>query len=301
MNAKLRLKKLDGTLSEYSDILSFRFFKEIYQPYTQLKVRFVSENHEPADFSEIYFYVDQKLIHHGLIDSLSTVHKGSVYLSSLASRGFTAQLMQNQIQPGFIMNVSVNSLMDSYIHIPYVTHEDSSDSSNYIYIKYGSSMWDGISALAYKLYKRYPYISGTNCVMLSAPDSPASFAYTSSELLSSEKLMMTTRLISDFHMEDIDGNYGTFDYTNSAVRNRGIVRHQYSELDKRFLYNPQEALYFYDTIASRAWKKEIFSYSGFKGEELYDNASAPGCSGSVSSIDISGTNNGITTAVGIYL
>ena len=76
----------------------------------------------------------------------------------IESRGFTSLLCQNQIEPGLKTNISFNSLMDVYYTLPYVTHEDNSDTGNYIYVKDNSNMWDGVVNLSYKLYGNYPFI-----------------------------------------------------------------------------------------------------------------------------------------------
>ena len=114
------------------------------------------------------------------------------------------------------MNMSIDKLIDEYYHIPYVTHEKG-ETENYIYIKRGTSMWDAVVSLAYKLYNTYPYINGQNKIMLMAGTPKKELVLNDDSLLNYGTEVNTRRFVSDFHMEDIDGIYGSSSYTLNSV------------------------------------------------------------------------------------
>lgn len=301
MTASIVVKKIDGTQLTEIRLLGFTFRKNAYLPYTLLNARIcaVSENFENS--SEIFLYLDNKLVHHGLIDSLKAAYSGGSRIVSLVSRGFTSLLCQNQIEPGMKPDMTFNHLMDGYYDLPYVTHEDNSDQTDYIYVSGKSTMWDGVVNLSYKFYGTYPYIRGTNCVRITPVSDPAVFSYSSDDLLTQGFSMNGRRLISHFHMADMGGNYGIYELEDTETEAYGIIRHKYSELDKEFLYEPDEALAFYDKIASRMHKVFFCSYSGYNGEDLSDLVSF----GSINSeriegIEIRGTARGVVTELSVY-
>ncbi|SHM75038.1 hypothetical protein [Ruminococcus flavefaciens] len=301
MTAVLSIKNRDGTLLSEEDILSFNFIKDIYTPYTSLsaKVRTSRTNFDNA--AEVMLAIDNSLIHHGLIDDLKIEKTGGEYFLSVTSRGFTSLLCQNQIEPGLKMNISFNMLMDNFYTLPYVTHENNSDDSSYIYVRPNTSMWDAASNLAYKLLGTYPYIRGTNTVMISPFPAPEVFDFTDAELISHGTELACRHIASDYHMADINGNYGTFDLTDPDAAALKIVRHKYFDLDMRFLYAPQQALYFRDKFDFRGQKMLFCSYSGFCGEDLYDLVSFTGVTAErIGSIKIRGSSKGIFTETGVY-
>ena len=302
MNAQIVLRRTDGAASsEETRLLSFHFVKEAYTPYTTLTAVIDTEEENFLSVCEALFYINDKLVHHGLIDSIEKTETEKGRTVTLASRGFTSQLCQNQLQPGLIENISINSLMDSYYVLPFVTHENSSDSTGYIYVKSSSTMWDGVVNLTYKQNGIYPYIQGTNCVRTTAEQNPHTFTFDDSQLISRGSAGSFRRMISDFHMADISGNYGNCDLTDSEAVNRFIVRNRYLELDRQFLYNPQQALEYRDKFAKRASQRYFCRYSGYSGEDLNDLVSFGEISSKrICKIDIAGDYSGIFTELSVY-
>lgn len=217
------------------------------------------------------------------------------------SRGFTSLLCQNQIEPGLKMNISFNSLMDDYYTLPYVEHEYNSDDSSYIYVRPNTSMWDAAANLSYKLLGTYPYIKGTNRVMISPAAAQTVFDLSSMEKISEGTELLYSRLASDYHMADMGGNYGTFDLNDPDVSAKRIVRHKYFDLDMRFLYSPQQALVYRDKFDSRGIVRRYCSYSGYCGEDLCDLVSFGSITAQpVGSVTIRGSSRGIITETGVY-
>jgi len=300
-DAYLRIVNTDGTSFTEPGLLSFSFRKDAYTPYTALSARAVTAEAVFPDAAEVMLYVGNILVHHGLIDQLTAATSAGSTITSITSRGFTSALCQNQIEPGMKLNVSMNSLMDGFYALPYVTHEDNSDTSNYIYVKNNSTMWDGIVNLSYKLFGTYPYIRGTNCVRITPVSQPLTFTYSDSALLSTGSGINSRRLTSNFHMADIDGNYGTFDLEDRDVLAQKIIRHRFFELDRQFLTAPQNALDFRDRFCTRAWKRRYCTYSGYNGEDISDIVTFSGVNAErIAAVSITGSSSGIVTGLSVY-
>lgn len=301
MTAVLSIRNKNGTLLTEENVLVFSFRKDIYTPYTTLSARVRTPHTNFDDASEILMALNGDLIHHGLIDSLKIEKAGGEYFLNVSSRGFTSLLCQNQIEPGLKMNISFNMLMDDFYNLPYVTHENHADNSSYIYVKPNTSMWDAASNLSYKLLGTYPYIRGTNTVMISTFSAPELFDLTGEKLISHGTELLCSHIASDYHMADINGDYGNFDLNDSDASALKIVRHKYFDLDMRFLYAPMEALYFRDKYDFRGQKRLFCSYSGYRGEDLCDLISFGNVSQQrIGSISIKGSSKGIITETGVY-
>lgn len=301
MSAEIVVKKINGTQLTEVRLLSFTFRKNAYLPYTLLNARLCAVSEDFENSSEIFFYIGNKLVHHGLIDTLKESYSGGSRIVSLVSRGFTSLLCQNQIEPGMKPNITFNQLMDGYYTLPYVTHEDNSTQTGYIYVSGRSTMWEGVVSLSFKFCGTYPYIRGDNCVRITPVSDPAVFSYSNDQLIARGFAMNGRRLISNFHMADMGGEYGTYELEDAEVISYGIVRHKYSELNREFLYDPESALEFDDKITSRMHKVFFCRYSGYNGEDLSDIVSF----GSISSeriegIEVKGTSRGIVTEISVY-
>ena len=297
----IRVRNTDGTEFTEDRLLSFSFRKDAYLPYTMLSGKMVSDSCIFNDAAEIFLCVEGHTVHHGLVDSVSSEASGGVCITSFVSRGFTSLLCQNQLEPGMITGVSINSLMDSFYTIPYVTHENNSDTSSYIYVTSSSSMWDGIVNLSYKLCGTYPYIRGDNCVRITLFPQPESFSYTGSQLLAEGSGVTGKRMVSHFHMADIQGHYGTYDLADNDVIARKIIRHIYFELDMGFLYDPTEALDYRDKYACRGFSRRFCRYSGYNGEDLSDIVSFANITAErIGAVSITGNSSGITTEISVY-
>ena len=62
----------------------------------------------------------------------------------ISSRGLTAMLLQNQLEPGLHTAMSLDRLMQEFVSFPKeITWESSTDTSNYLFVKENTSLWDG--------------------------------------------------------------------------------------------------------------------------------------------------------------
>lgn len=300
MNINVILKNTDNFEYTFSDIFSFNFKKDIYQPYTSFSAKFYGELEYPENISEIFLEINDKIIHHGLADNISVTNSIDGSIISVSSRSFTSLLIQNQIETGLKSDISINELIESFYTLPYVTHDDSSTKS-YIYIKNNSNMWDGIVNISYKVYGTYPYIKNTNHIMFTPAENPSYFEYSDNNIISRGVSTAEKRLVSHFHMSNLDGSFGNFELSDNDVVSHHIIRHRFFELDKQFLYNPEQALEYRSAYTSRGRKKFFCTYSGYNGEDVSDLVTFSTIQEKrIGSVQITGNNSGIITEIGVY-
>lgn len=297
--------KPDGTESKTTRILKFSFQKESYMPYTELSMTFSANQalfnsfDSPFDYSYVMFYLDDECVHKGIIDDFKLTDESGVKIGILKSRGFTSLLLDNHYEPGLHMNISIDNLIDCY-NLPFVEHEQSTDTS-YIYVKPNSSMWDAVVNLSYKLYGTYPYIKGQNMVKMTIDAPEKTLQFDDSKIFFKGSEINTRRLVSDFHMADIDDTYESFNYENNQVKQKKIFRNRYFDLDQRFLYDPEKALHFRNAMQSRAWKRHFIAYNGTNKEDLFDAVSFGNIvNGRIRAIKVTGDKNGIQTELSVY-
>lgn len=301
MSVRITVTTKNGVQYAEENVMSFSFHKDIYTPYTSLSARIRAKRSSYTDGAEVSLIINGDIVHHGLVDSLKWEKKGGADFLVIKSRGFTSLLTQNQIEPGLKLNMSFNALMDNFYTLPYVTHENNADDSSYIYVKPNTSMWDAAANLAYKLLGTYPYVRGANMVMISQYPTPDSFDLSGEKLIASGSELMYSRLASDYHMADINGDYGTFDLTDSDVTALKIVRHKYFDLDMRFLYSPPQALIYRDKYDFRGEERVYCSYSGYQGEDIGDIVSFGSITAErIGAVSINGSSRGIFTEVSVY-
>ena len=300
MNVNVIFKNKDHSEIIFDKIISFSFRKDIYQSYTSFGAKISGSISEPENISEIIFKINEKIIHHGLSDNISIEISSGNSIISVSSRSFTSLLIQNQIESGVKTNISINSLMESYYDFPYITHEDSEEKS-YIYVKSNSNMWDGIVNLSYKIHGTYPYIRGTNHIRMTLVENPVVFEYDDNNIISRGISTAENKLISHFHMSDINGNFGEYELCDNDVISHNIVRHRFFELDRQFLYNPQQALEYRSAYSSRGRRKIFCKYAGYNGEDLSDIVTFGTIDNErIGAVTITGNSSGIITETAIY-
>ncbi len=293
------------TISRAVRILSFKFTKDVYTPYTQLSAVFSTETTAfthfglPSEYSKVIFYVDSYPVHVGIIDSFKIVKENGMEKGIVTSRGFTSLLLENQLKPGLYQNISVNNLMELY-NIPEVDYEKSSSQRDVFVDTSHSSVWDVLVSLSYMIHGSYPYIKGQNKVMMTAGSPEKRLEFDETTLLGYGTEMNTKKLVSSFHMANPDGEYGEYDYENPSA-NTYITRNVYENFDKRFLYDKEKVVPFYKALSTQGFMRNFCIYNGYKREDLYDTVSFGNVkNGVIKSIKITGDRTGIRTELSIF-
>ncbi|MDE6784058.1 MAG: hypothetical protein K2J26_01580 [Ruminococcus sp.] len=300
-DCRVRITHTDGTEEELLSVLSFIFTKDVYTPYTQLTLTYVDwKDNIPEDILEVKLVMWSTIIHHGPIDSYKVVTEHGRKKGIITSRGFTAALIENQIEPKMYIDISLNRLFDEYVMLPYIQHENNSE-TDYIYVKKNTPIWDAAVALAYKRTGKYPYIRDANTVMMNMPEDTVKKSYTDDLVITYGTEIMPRHLISHYHMADLDGTYGKYDYEEQEAVDRRIVRHRYFELDRRFLNDPMKACEFRTAYAKRGFKRRFFRYGGYKFEDLNDIVTYNDIvEEHIKALKIVGNTKGVFTEISIY-
>lgn len=251
--------------------LSFSLEKEVYTPYDAITAEFLSQLNDYSQIDRMAVYLGETCIFFGLSDNIQLYQKNHVSLVRISSRSFTSLLTQNELEAGLHSNLTAESLLTGFYQFPYITYENLSG-TGYIYVKSGNTMWDGIVSFGYKLTGHYPYII-QNQVCFSRPQNRPVSAFTSGQVLESGTVLNTTKLISHYHMEDINGNPNAYQQENQVASALNIVRHKQISFDRSFLHAPNTALTFRNLYSQRGYRANYLIYDGFRNENLGDTIS----------------------------
>ena len=301
MAATLLLTDIGGATVTEAACIGFRFVKERYTPYTLLTAAFLCDTPILEAPAAAQFSLDGVLLHHGSIDTLETKQSGGKTWLRLVSHGFSAQLLRNEMAAGTLTNVTLQSLMAHYA-VPNVTYEAGIDTTNYVWIKEGSSQWEAICSYAYKYNQGHPYIRGTNTVQVTIPASPPAVTIPASRLIAQGVSYDYSRILSTIHMADAQGNPDAYSLTNPAAAPRGIVRHRQIPLELQYAYNPADSLVSKVAYSMRGHCAYSGTYEGYEGEDLEDliTLGTHVTAKRISRLEVRGGSSGITTQVGVY-
>lgn len=282
--AVLTLKTTGGTIFSFSDLVGFRCRKERYTPYSTLDVTAVGGD-GISDVVEAKFSIGSKILHRGIMDSLTVTKSGGRTLLRLSSRGFSSMLAQNELAPGMLPGLSLNSLMSEKMIVPNVDWQKDYRTVRYIYVNEHDSQWSAIVNLSLMLDADYPYIGEVNEVRLS-PASPKTHIPT--DIFEEGSTGDYSKMVSHYHMKDVNGSY-SYNYTDGFAAARGIVRHKYINYDRQFVALSSYGLEYRLNFTERGCKSKFLSYIGYNGEELRDKVRFPdGSVYEISAVEVCG-------------
>lgn len=297
---RLKLTSVSGEVYETKKCLSFRLEKEAYTPYSVLSGAFFIDS-DIMNISDVEFYIDKKLIHKGFVDIIEETENADGKMLSLSSRGYASLLLQGELPDGIISSPSLNSLF-KMVGLPYVTHEDSSSSVNYIYLKPHSSIWEACKMLCLKMHNSYPFVSSPNKVCYTFSDNI--FSFEPQNIISKGKFLNLKNAVSDVYMRDLtdDGVESDFSlYVNdSEIRNLGIIREKYYAFDDAWAFDIYLGIKTKINLSMRGSRADFVKYDGFSGEDLNDTVIFDKKKGRISRILVNGTKNGIQTTLWRY-
>ncbi|MGN0623649.1 MAG: hypothetical protein ACI4JA_06835 [Oscillospiraceae bacterium] len=251
------------------EVVSIYFNKERYSPFTFVSGKFFSDQ-QLEDAFEVMCYIENKLVHHGLLETVERKFVGGRWLISFRSRSYTLLLAQNEPVPGMNYNVDLTALSEINTAIPNVSFESGTQQVNYIFVKEKSTIWDAICAYGMKAYKLLPYISGTNTVMIT-PVTKQNRIYTGMKITGGGVKCDRRNMLSQVFMADVDGEYSAAS-ENLTAGSLNIVRRKYYPLDRQWLAEPETGLEMKLIMSSKGHRQSFFTYLGFMGEDLFDRA-----------------------------
>ncbi len=271
MELTLRLYAGDSYTDEHTCI-GLSLEREAYTPYTQLSALFLSTAPDGyGAVSRIELLWGDVLLCCGTTDLVDCYWKDGARLVRVRSRSFTAALLQNEFPQGMYTNITFAQLMTDFCQMPHVTYENETR-TNYIAVKEGTTAWDCVVAFGYKLTNHYPYIVD-NCVMLSPPAAPVLHTVDAAQVTAYGETADSTRIISHYHMEEIDGTPNAYESVNAAAAASEIVRHKQITFDRQFAYFPMQALSFRNAYSCRQSRSKYLVYNGFGNEQIGDKVS----------------------------
>jgi hypothetical protein len=281
-------------------ILSFSFSSDVFTAYTTLRSRIILSDDFKFDkldsVNRVEFIINNNTLHNGFIDTLEYSFKENVCMVDIVSKGFTALMTQNYLTPGIYSNISFNSLMDNYISLPYVSHEDNDETINYIYVKDDKSFWDSVVNFAYKKNNSFPYITNGNKVNITVDENRSFLKLPESRVVKKGVEFDYRAIISDIYMQDADGNYDKYSMENKEAKELNIYRRKEIALDRQYLYNPQEVLIYRIKNSMRKKKCEYIEIYGFFLAQLYYKLNCGDVDGKdIVKIKVFGDDEGIFT------
>lgn len=296
----------DGNSYRFYEPVQFVFRKEKYTPFTELSLTVQDkEGIVPAlcTFNRIVLAVSGFGLHDGLIDNADFRIEKGVSVISVRSRGFTSLLLNNEMVPGLHYTMSINKLMQEYYTFPFpVKWKNDSTACNYIYVKPHRSMWDSVVNMAFKLYDCYPYIRYTNEINLEPHEDPKDRSFSRSEYIAAGWTTSAKSLLSDLHMQDIEGNYETYNLNSPQAEDMYIVRHKQVAFDRQYLDEPDRSMELTFALAAKGWRKRYVTIAGYENLDLYDFAAAEGVfdSARICAVTVTGNAAGVRTTYTVY-
>ena len=249
--------------------LSLVLEREIYTPYDTVSGVFLADaetDYSDAVYVELSWLGESIFI--GLADRVEKYQRGGGWFLQVQSRTFTSLLTQNELEPGLHANQTLHSLIHDFYTLPFVTAEEH-PATGYIFVREKTSLWDSVATFVFRNTGRYPYVQN-NFVRFTLEEEPDTYAPPKSRVVQAGDLVDTTRLISHYHMEDIEGNPNAYEQENPAAQHALIVRHKQIPFDRQFLSNPMLALSYRNRFSCRGTRAQYVTYAGFANEQLGD-------------------------------
>ena len=251
------------------ECLSLTLEREIYTPYETLTGLFLTD--AASDFRGVVYLELEwqgQSIFTGLADRVEKFQRGGVWMLRVQSRTFTSLLTQNELEAGLHSNLTLETLVNGFYTIPHVTVEQN-PTTGYIFVKEGTSLWDCVATFVYKVSRRYPFVNN-NMVRMTLDAVPTVWTPDSSRIVETGQVTDTTKLVSHYHMEDLQGNPDAYREENPTATAAQIVRHKQLPFDRQFLSDPQKALTFRNLFSCRGNRAAYVTYAGFANEKLGD-------------------------------
>lgn len=272
MTPVLKLRLFSGdTFTDETACTAMTLTQEAYTPYDEVTATFLAECADYGYVRRIGIFWGSTQVFLGIADKVEQFQKNGVRFVRVHARSFTAQLMQNQLEPGLHANITIGTLVQGYYQFPHVTYE-ADTRQGYIYVRERTSLWDCIVHFGYKLTAHHPYVTD-NKVMLSPPDSEIVHTIAVEKIVESGTVYDTTKLMSHYHMADMEGNPNAYQQGNPVAVEAEIVRHKQIAFDRHYLSEPIKALAFRNQFSQRGWKAKYVVYDGFANEKIGERMS----------------------------
>jgi len=294
-----------STRRSITDCISFNFYKERYTPYSEFYGSFLL-NGDFVDIIDIEVYLNNILVHKGLVDKCEIRVSSKGKILTLASKGYSSALDYNGLENEIIYGVSLQSLVSEKYNLPFVTYQGITETANYLYIKENATLWNAVVNLSLKQKNTYPFISYPNQICFLKDDSTKYVAINNPDsLISYSTGSDYSKIVSHFHMRDIEGTYNSINAENQFAVENNIIRHKHINFDKQWLALADFGLGYRIDYSMRGRTYISAEYKGFNGEDICDRFSIQTDmieknNIEISAIRIKGNKNGVFTALTGY-
>ncbi len=262
MNPRLMVRLYAGeAFTDEKHCLSTLMVNEAYTPYVRLSAQFAASEEDYGEITEVAFYYQGSRVFLGMLESLTVSERDGARILTVTARSFTWVLTQNQFVPGMHYNMTLQQIMEGVYQFPGVQYENY-EGEGYLYVNHGASVWDSVVNFGYRLTGHYPYIQG-NTVRITVDENAQHHEFTDSDVLETGEKQDNSRLVSHFHMADLEGNYETYSLTNEAAVTAGIIRHRQLKMDQQFLSEPMKALEYRSQFCMRGCRERYMICRGF--------------------------------------
>lgn len=270
MHLTLRLYN-NNEMMEETVCTALSLNREIYTPYNELSATFLADGEDYIWVNRISVLWEGTQIFMGIADRVEQFWKNGKKCIKVRSRSFTALMLQSEIEKGLYPDMTIGKLIENFCQIPFVTYEQD-NRTGYIFVKEKTSLWDCVASFGYKLTHHYPYVSD-NKIHLSPPSSAKLYQIPADQVLEYGTVYDSTKLISHYHMDNIEGTSGFYWLNVGSAIEMNITRHKWLSLDRQFLYDPFDALSYRSLVSKRGWRAKYITYEGFANEELGERVS----------------------------
>jgi len=288
-----------------NECVSLKFTKERYTPYSVFRGSFVVSE-ELGEAFEVEVFVNNVLIHKGLVDSCEVKKMPSHSVLTVESRGHSFALGYNEMKSGIAYELNLEGVLTQGQAVPNVSYEKPTSSVGYLFIKTHSSLWDAVVNLCLKSENNYPYIAYPNMVRFTNHANPKTLQFSSlDEIVAVADGSDLSKIVSQINMKDTEDSYDNYFATSQFAVDRGVVRRKYIDFDRQWLADLNQGLVFRLNYSVRGSVFNSVTYRGFNGEDLNDlfEISAVGVEKPlqrISKIEIFGNKGGIFTKLTAY-
>ena len=256
----------DDAYEEYQNCTAFSLEREAYTPYDTVTATLPADAISSRQISRIGVWLGETRIFLGLVDSIRFYFRNQKKFLRIRSKSFTSLLSQNELPSGLHSNLTIHDLIENFYQFPYITYEDFPN-TGYIFVKSGSTMWDGIVSFGYKLTGHYPYVM-QNHICLSKPKGDYFTEFTPDQILEYGTIREYSKMISHYHMSDLLDTPDAFMEQNPLAEKAEIIRHKHIDFDQSFRHAPQLALTYRNAYSNRGCQADYLVYDGFYNEQI---------------------------------
>ena len=296
----------DNTTMELNDCVEFRFEKDRYSATQSFTGKFLVDF-----FSKQFKSVSVDILGHrvlgGYVEKQYAKRDASKFIVTIKAKSYSSMLDCNHVQPGTYTNMSFYGAYVAFAsHLNGISCGPGSNVLPDVTFTDWNTLFDVMKYTSIRAYGVYPFVTMSNQIRSSLPTNPATFNLSASKILDVHENWDTSALISTVYMKDEDGNYAVYSKDCPYTQSLGITRVKHIAFMKAWATDINGGLNYKLYSARNRCHTYSLTYSGYRGEDIYDNISFPNgylremTSFEVNAVEIVGNDKTISTTVKHY-